>query len=113
MKMTFFQVSHQLKSYESEFGTKQSCSYENRHFYKKLYLNPGLNFPPEKLPRPGTGNRAATLPSSSAVHTAMLTRAGFNRAAAVAAMALTKGFTPGVNFIKRLYFCITIICLRA
>ena len=40
-----FQVSHQLKNYESEFGTKQSCSYEVRHFYKKLFLNPGLTFP--------------------------------------------------------------------
>ena len=40
-----FQVSQRLKNYESEFGTKQSCSYEVRHFYKKLYLNPGLSFP--------------------------------------------------------------------
>jgi len=30
-----------LKEYESESGTKQSFGYEVRHFYKKLYFNPG------------------------------------------------------------------------
>ena len=28
---------------ESEYSTKQSCSYEVRHFYKKVFFNPGLN----------------------------------------------------------------------
>ncbi len=36
------EVSHQIRFYESEFSTKQSCSYEVRHFYKKLFFNPGL-----------------------------------------------------------------------
>ena len=31
-----------LKEYESEAGTVQSFGYEVRHFYKKLYFNPGL-----------------------------------------------------------------------
>lgn len=30
-----------IKEYESESGTKQSFGYEVRHFYKKLYFNPG------------------------------------------------------------------------
>jgi len=33
-----------LREYESEAGTKQSFGYEVRHFYKKLYFNPGLFF---------------------------------------------------------------------
>jgi len=33
-------VASRLKNYESERGAKQSCSYEVRHFYKKLFLNP-------------------------------------------------------------------------
>jgi hypothetical protein len=37
-------VSQKVRSYESGFGTKQSCSYENIHFYKKLYFNPGKVF---------------------------------------------------------------------
>ncbi len=37
------EVSENLRYYESEFGTKQSCSYEVRHFYKKLFFNPGLS----------------------------------------------------------------------
>lgn len=38
-----------LKSYESEAGTKQSFSYEVRHFYKKLYFNPGHFVSPRDL----------------------------------------------------------------
>ena len=37
------EVARRLRGYESESGTKQSCSYENRHFYNKLYFNPGIN----------------------------------------------------------------------
>jgi len=33
-------VAERLEKYESEMGTKQSFSYEVRHFYKKLYFNP-------------------------------------------------------------------------
>ncbi len=36
------EVSGKMRYYESEFGTKQSCSYEVRHFYKKLFFNPGI-----------------------------------------------------------------------
>ena len=36
------EVARRLKNYESENGFKQSCSYENRHFYNKLYFNPGI-----------------------------------------------------------------------
>lgn len=36
------EVAERLTRYESEVGTKQSFSYEVRHFYKKLYFNPGL-----------------------------------------------------------------------
>jgi len=35
-------VANRLKEYESERGTKQTYSYEVRHFTKKLYFNPGL-----------------------------------------------------------------------
>ena len=35
-------VGQRMRSYESEVGTKQSCSYEVIHFYKKLYFNPGI-----------------------------------------------------------------------
>ena len=31
-----------MSSYVSEIGTKQACSYEVRHFYKKLFFNPGI-----------------------------------------------------------------------
>jgi len=31
-----------LSRYESEIGTKQSFNYDVRHFYKKLYFNPGI-----------------------------------------------------------------------
>ena len=31
-------VSMEMSSYVSETGTKQTCSYEVRHFYKKLFL---------------------------------------------------------------------------
>merc|ERR1719233_1172247 len=31
-----------LSRYESEMGTKQSFNYDVRHFYKKLYFNPGI-----------------------------------------------------------------------
>jgi len=34
------EVAAKLKNFESEFGTKQSCAYEVRNFYKKLYFNP-------------------------------------------------------------------------
>jgi len=34
-------VGLELKEYESENGRKQSFSYDVRHFYKKLYFNPG------------------------------------------------------------------------
>ena len=37
------EVAARMRRYESEHGTKQSCAYEVRHFYKKLYFNPGLN----------------------------------------------------------------------
>ena len=37
------QVSAEMRSYVSENGMKQTCSYEVRHFYKKLYLNPGID----------------------------------------------------------------------
>ena len=36
------QVSVEMSSYVSENGTKQACSYEVRHFYKKLFFNPGI-----------------------------------------------------------------------
>ena len=36
------QVSAEMSSYVSENGTKQACSYEVRHFYKKLFFNPGI-----------------------------------------------------------------------
>lgn len=36
------EVSERLTTYESEAGTVQSCTLENRHFVKKLYFNPGL-----------------------------------------------------------------------
>lgn len=36
-------VSMEMRSYESENGMKQTCSYEVRHFYKKLFLNPGID----------------------------------------------------------------------
>jgi len=36
------EVGLELKGYESEMGTKQSFSYDVRHFYKKLYFNPGI-----------------------------------------------------------------------
>ena len=36
------QVSVEMSSYVSEIGTKQACSYEVRHFYKKLFFNPGI-----------------------------------------------------------------------
>lgn len=35
-------VGLELREYESETGTKQSFSYDVRHFYRKLYFNPGL-----------------------------------------------------------------------
>ena len=40
-----------MRNYESEFGTKQSCSYEVRHFYKKLFFNPGIYFERNPFPR--------------------------------------------------------------
>ncbi len=36
------QVGRTLRNYESEDGYKQSCVYEIRHFYDKLYFNPGI-----------------------------------------------------------------------
>ena len=39
-----------MRNYESEFGTKQSCSYEVRHFYKKLFFNPGIYFDRNPFP---------------------------------------------------------------
>ena len=44
-------MSHEMRNYESEFGTKQSCSYEVRHFYKKLFFNPGIYFDENPFPR--------------------------------------------------------------
>ena len=44
------EVSHEMRNYESEFGTKQSCSYEVRHFYKKLFFNPGIYFDQNPFP---------------------------------------------------------------
>merc|ERR1712080_329611 len=35
-------VGLELRDYESERGTKHSFSYDVRHFYKKLYFNPGF-----------------------------------------------------------------------
>ena len=40
-----------MRNYESEFGTKQSCSYEVRHFYKKLFFNPGIYFDQNPIPK--------------------------------------------------------------
>ena len=37
------EVGRRLTSYETDVGTKQSFSYEVRHFYKKLYFNPGMD----------------------------------------------------------------------
>ena len=37
------EVGLELSRYESEMGTKQSFNYDVRHFYKKLYFNPGIN----------------------------------------------------------------------
>jgi len=37
------EVAFELSGYESEMGTKQSFNYDVRHFYKKLYFNPGIN----------------------------------------------------------------------
>jgi len=42
------EVGFELSQYESENGTKQSCSYDVRHFYKKLYFNPGINIDPKE-----------------------------------------------------------------
>jgi len=36
------EVARRLRGYESEQGFKQSCSYESRHFYNKLFFNPGI-----------------------------------------------------------------------
>jgi len=36
------EVGMMLSKYESEIGTKQSFNYDVRHFYKKLYFNPGI-----------------------------------------------------------------------
>lgn len=36
-------VSMEMSTYTSESGTKQTCSYEVRHFYKKLFFNPGIH----------------------------------------------------------------------
>ena len=36
------EVAKRLRDYESEQGFKQSCSYESRHFYNKLFFNPGI-----------------------------------------------------------------------
>ena len=41
-------VSMEMSSYVSETGTKQTCSYEVRHFYKKLFFNPGIG-PPQSI----------------------------------------------------------------
>lgn len=35
-------VSQWLSNRESELSSKQSCSYEVRHLYKKIYFNPGF-----------------------------------------------------------------------
>jgi hypothetical protein len=35
-------VAEKMYVYESKKGSKQSCSYENLSFTKKLYFNPGL-----------------------------------------------------------------------
>ena len=34
-------VAQKVRGYEGYGGTKQSCSYVNIHFFKKLYFNPG------------------------------------------------------------------------
>ena len=36
-------VSMEMRNYEDENGMKQTCSYEVRHFYRKVYLNPGID----------------------------------------------------------------------
>jgi len=41
-------VGLELKEYESESGRKQSFSYDVRHFYKKLYFNPGHTAHPKE-----------------------------------------------------------------
>ena len=38
-------VSVEMSTYISELVMKQSCSYEVRHFYKKLFFNPGFGPP--------------------------------------------------------------------
>ena len=58
------EVGKELRQYESEMGTKQSFTYEVhiksscfyfinlikvRHFYKKLYFNPGINSPVDQF----------------------------------------------------------------
>ena len=35
-------VASRLSWYQSEFGSKQSFTYEVRHFYNKLFFNPGM-----------------------------------------------------------------------
>ena len=39
------EVSSRMRYFESEGQTKQSCSYEVRHFYNKLFFNPGIYGP--------------------------------------------------------------------
>ena len=51
-------VSLEMSSYISECGTKQTCSYEVRHFYKKLYFNPGIG------PSANVAKRRSSLHSS-------------------------------------------------
>lgn len=71
------EVSDQMRYYESEYGTKQSCSYEVgrpvhifkwtsfsfafrfkvRHFYKKLFFNPGIVINMEQQQQSGLSDK--------------------------------------------------------
>ena len=56
-------VSQSMKYYESEWGTKQSCSYEVRHFYKKLFFNPGIALNESiQVPTKSAANQRAASP---------------------------------------------------
>ena len=49
-------VSMEMSTYISESGTKQTCSYEVRHFYKKLFFNPGIGSPSKVAKRRSSTN---------------------------------------------------------
>ena len=58
-------VSMEMSTYISESGTKQTCSYEVRHFYKKLFFNPGIGLQMASVARRRTSKSSpATRPRS-------------------------------------------------